>query len=474
MLSSWLPASDARIAAACCVLLLYIFFCIVTLRNHRRQHGDAGSGDAGHPSDTNSATTLVAYASQTGFARQLAIQTATSMRSAGRQVGLESLRDLGVGQLASVPRVLFVVSTTGEGDAPDPAAGFVRSVLAASAQLQQLSYAILALGDRQYDNFCGFGHRLDAWLRHQGATPLFDVVEVDNGDEGALRHWQHQLGVLAGTPDLPDWDVPRYDRWRLVGRQLLNPQSAGHPCFHLTLRPADPILSSALSPALSWTAGDIAEIDPVNSTWTTVAGQTLTHREYSIASIPKDGAIELLVRQMRRPNGEPGVGSGWLTETAPLDSDIALRIRSNPNFHPPGDSRPLLLIGNGTGLAGLRAILKARIALGAHRNWLFFGERHRATDYFYRDDIESWQREGSIEKLDLVFSRDQQERRYVQHRLLECATGVREWFAAGASAYVCGSLEGMAPAVDSALREIMGADALEQLLVEGRYRRDVY
>ncbi|MET0498746.1 MAG: sulfite reductase subunit alpha [Steroidobacteraceae bacterium] len=458
MLSSWLPANDQRIVAACCVLLLYVGFCILTWRRHKRSHANSGP--------TSTATTLVAYASQTGFAQQLALQTATSMRSIGQSVGLESIRDVGIERLASAERILFVVSTTGEGDAPDPAANFVRSVLAASAQLQRLSYAILALGDRQYDNFCGFGHRLDSWLRHQGATPLFDVVEVDNGDEGALRHWQHQLGVLAGAPDLPDWDTPRYDRWRLTERRLLNPGSAGQPCFHLTLRPTDP--------AATWTAGDIAEIDPANSTWVSEAGQTLPHREYSIASIPADGAIELLVRQMRRPGGEVGIGSGWLTETAPLDGEIALRVRSNPNFHPPTDLQPLLLIGNGTGLAGLRAILKARIAGGAHRNWLFFGERHRAADYFHENEIELWHRQGCIERLDVVFSRDQPERLYVQHRLLSHASEVREWTAAGASIYVCGSLEGMAPAVDAALREILGADALEQLLITGRYRRDVY
>jgi sulfite reductase (NADPH) flavoprotein alpha-component len=460
MLSSWLSASDARIGAACWVVLLYLLFCVLAFRRHRRAHPvaarlpDAASG------------TMVIYASQTGFAQRLAEQTATSMRSTGQSIVLASLHEVGPAYLSTVQRVLFVVSTTGEGDAPDAAATFVRSVLTQPAPLQQLQYAILALGDREYDNFCAFGHRLDAWLRHQGATPLFDVVEVDNGDESALRHWQHQLGVLAGTPDLPDWDTPRYERWRLIARKLLNPGSAGLPCFHLACEPRDP--------AITWSAGDIAEIDPRNSTWSSVRAATLPHREYSIASVPSDGVLELLVRQMRRPGGEPGLGSGWLTEEAPEHSEIALRIRSNPNFHPPLDSRPLLLIGNGTGLAGLRAVLKARIAVDQRRNWLIFGERNAATDYFYRNEIELWQRRGCIEKLDLVFSRDQPERRYVQHCLLANAQQVRAWLAAGAAIFVCGSLTGMAPGVDAALRQIVGADALDRLLADGRYRRDVY
>ncbi len=85
-----------------------------------------------------------------------------------------------------------------------------------------------------------------------------------------------------------------------------------------------------------------------------------------------------------------------------------------------------------------------------------------------------WRQQGWIEALDLVFSRDQPERRYVQHRLLERATEVREWIAAGAAIYVCGSLQGMAPAVDAALSHILGADIMEQLAADGRYRRDVY
>ena len=452
-------ASDTRIIAAVCVAIVYIAFCALTARRHWQS---TRLSVAGPPT---AAITQVVYASQTGFAQQLAEQTLASLRSAGQSTALRSLRAVDLDTLQQSQRILFVVSTTGEGDAPDPAAGFVRTVLGQSVPLANVHYAILALGDREYDNFCAFGHRLDAWLRHQGAHPLFDVVEVDNGDTAALRHWQHQLGVLTGASDLPDWETPRYERWRLLERQLLNEGSAGGPCFHIVLQP--------LATVNSWSAGDIAEIDPRNSTWNGTDGVVLPHREYSIASVPEDGNIELLVRQMRRPDGQVGLGSGWLTSEAPLDSEVALRIRGNSNFHPPADALPLLLIGNGTGLAGLRAILKSRIATGHHRNWLLFGERNAACDYFYRAEIECWQRAGYIEQLDVVFSRDQPERRYVQHCLLERATLVREWLDTGA-VYVCGSLEGMAPGVDAALQHILGATALERLAAAGRYRRDVY
>jgi sulfite reductase (NADPH) flavoprotein alpha-component len=177
---------------------------------------------------------------------------------------------------------------------------------------------------------------------------------------------------------------------------------------------------------------------------------------------------------MSRPDGSPGLGSGWLCEHAPIGADIALRIRANPGFHVPADGRPLILIGNGTGIAGLRALLKQRIADGHRDNWLLFGERNAAHDFHYRDEIRAWQADGWIARVDLAFSRDQAERVYVQERVAEAESTLRAYVEAGAAIYVCGSLEGMAPGVDAALRDALGAATLERLRIEGRYRRDVY
>lgn len=198
--------SDARLYSACVVVLLYLTTCACFLRPRRR------SVAATKGRDPNTPPTLIAYASQTGFAAELADRTAQSLQAAGAPVMLASIRDINEQLLRQTSNALFVVSTTGEGDAPDAAAAFVRSVLDRSVPLKNLNYGILALGDREYDNYCAFGHRLDQWLRHQGATALFDVVEVDNGDESSLRHWQHQLSVLSNSPDLPDWEAPRYQR----------------------------------------------------------------------------------------------------------------------------------------------------------------------------------------------------------------------------------------------------------------------
>lgn len=458
---------------------------------------------------------LIAYASQTGFAEQLARQTADTLDKAGMPTQLMSLNALSAKMLANAGRVLFIASTTGEGDPPDNAIAFARHVLAKSASLSSLHFGLLALGDREYVEFCGFGRRLDEWLRHNGATPLFDCVEVDDGDAGALRHWQHHLGLLSGQHDLPDWSPPRYAKWTLAARRQLNADSVGAPVFHIELVPQPGEDSS-------WQAGDIAEIGPEHSSDAItdflavceldgdqlvgngndqkalsrllarsalplpkdIAGQALTeiaerltplpHREYSIASLPDDGAVHLLIRQMHRPDGSLGLGAGWLTEYAAIGATIELRLRRNSSFHAPADDVPLILVGNGTGIAGLRALLKERMNKPMTRNWLLFGERNADRDFYFRDELQLWHSQGRLERLDLAFSRDQPELVYVQHRLLENAAVIRKWIAAGAAIYVCGSLKGMAPGVSAALTEIIGTQALETLTAQGRYRRDVY
>ncbi len=515
------PPRD-RSLSALAVAFVYIGACAGLLWRPRSRN-EAASTDA-----ADASTLVVVHASQTGFAQRLAEMSADSLRGSGVAVRLCAIDRLDAATLARTQRALFVVSTTGEGDPPDPALRFVRDVMnAPTAQLDHLHYAVLALGDREYTHFCAFGHALDEWLRGCGSQPIFDLVEVDNADDSALRHWQHGLGQLAGVTDLPDWTPPHYDAWRLDERTLLNPGSLGGPAFHLALQP----IAAALP---DWKAGDIAEVGPCHSAsavdawlrehgldggitvggdqndepqtfaarlarsqWPApediaglaVAGITtrlkpLPHREYSIASIPADGRLQLLVRRMARPDGTPGLGSGWLCEYAAPGERIQLRVRSNPGFHPPAAERPLILIGNGTGIAGLRAHLRARVEAGARRNWLLFGERQQAKDFFYEDEIRAWQRDGWLARLDLAFSRDERaldrsprdpsKPQYVQHLLDNAADELRTWADEGACLLVCGSLAGMAPGVDAALRASLGDAQVERMRIEGRYRRDIY
>ena len=488
-----------RLLAAGAVAGAYALFCGgIALREALRRRAASRAAEAlargaGEP-------VLVAYASQTGFAEELAGATAKALSDAGAPVALRALSDVTAADLTG--RALFVVSTTGEGDAPDTARAFLRDVMKDGLDLSALRYGVLALGDASYAHYCAFGRTLDAWLAHAGGQALFDRVEVDDGDPAALRHWQGKLSLLTGVTDAPDWSRPAYGRWILAEREHLNPGSPGGEAWRVRLTPPD---------GATWQAGDILEIGPRNDpaevaalglpaeATETLSGlrlphepaaldalrglspaalaerlTPLPHREYSIASLPTDGGVELIVRLMTDAEGRPGLGSGWLCRHAELGGPIDARVRTNRSFHAPDPGRPMILIGAGTGLAGLRAHLKARITAGAPRNWLVFGERTAAHDYFLREEVEAWAASGALERLDLAFSRDQAERIYVQHRLRAAADTLRQWVAEGAAIYVCGSLEGMSRDVHAALVDVLGAEVVERLTDDGRYRRDVY
>ena len=290
----------------------------------------------------------------------------------------------------------------------------------------------------------------------------------------------------------------------------MNPGSLGAPAFNLEFKPEH---------EAQWQAGDIAEIQPGNSAeriaqflaahqipaGTVVASMqqriedilwnrdltqlifpfisseellnqlpVLPTREYSIASIPSQQILRLVVRQQQDASGELGLGSGWLTQYAALNAPIALRIRSNDSFHLVDDNRPIICIGNGTGIAGLMSLLHTRNRQDYNENWLIFGERQRAHDFFYQETLEAWLTVGTLKRLDLAFSRDQAEKVYVHHKLREQADELKTWVNNGAVIYVCGSIDGMASDVDQALIDILGESTVDQLRQDGRYRRDVY
>lgn len=456
-----------RAVAAGSTLLTYLGLCLTIYFRQRARHcaargaaaALAGTGAAGEGSD-NAPATLVLFASQTGQAEAIAWQTARWLHAAGTPVRVMPLNDLGAPLLHATHSAFFIASTYGEGDAPDNASVFAEMVMATpSRRLLSLRYAVLALGDRQYTRFCGFGRGLDEWLQSTGATPGFSRIEVDNGDPAALAAWQLQCGGnndSASTSDPVDVFMP----WRLIARDLLNAGSAGGPVFHLSLRP--PVGVEA-----QWQSGDLAQI--------ALAHDPTHPRDYSIASIQADGELHLLVRQEQHPDGKLGAASGLLTSTLAIGDTVALRVRAHRNFRlETNANRPLILIGNGTGMAGLRSHLRARAAAGQHDNWLLLGERNAVHDSLYRDEIDAWQSSGLLRRVDRVFSRDQAERTYVQHRLLEANEELLAWLARGAAIYVCGSLLGMAAGVNAALQHILGEATVRDLVAAGRYRRDVY
>ncbi|WP_100876513.1 PepSY domain-containing protein [Janthinobacterium sp. 64] len=420
--------------------------------------------------------TLVAYASQSGQAERLALASARALQQAGVAVDVQSLDRFDPAQLRQYERALIVASTFGEGEAPDGTRRFARLLQATTGTpLAGLAVGMLALGDRHYSAFCGFGHALAQQLQALGATPLFPLIEVDKHDPAALADWSQALARCSGSAidAIGVQEEASYAEWRLARRVLLNPGSQGGELHEITLT----------GPAgATWEAGALAEIIGCNADGSEGEGShpdSAHHapRSYSLASLPSDGELQLLVRQERHAGSENeghGICSGWLTRFAPLGSPIRLRLQANPAFAPALVDVPCIYIGNGSGLAGLRAHLRARQRAGLGRNWLLFGERQQAFDSVCGAELQGWLDAGHLARLDKVFSRDAETREYVQDRLRANAHELREWLAQGAIVYVCGSLHGMAAGIDAVLQEVLGQEGLDALLAAGRYRRDVY
>ena len=218
----------------------------------------------------------------------------------------------------------------------------------------------------------------------------------------------------------------------------------------------------------------------------------LQPRLYSISSSPKahPGEVHLTVGSVRyEAHGRPrkGVASCWLADrVVPGETPVPVFVHVSRNFRPPTDpTRPMIMVGPGTGIAPFRAFLEERRATGATgRNWLFFGDQRRSTDFLYADELEPMHRDGFLTRLDLAFSRDQAAKIYVQDRMRESGAELWRWLEEGAHFYVCGDARRMAKDVDAALREVIGshggrsADAVEAYVTElksaGRYQRDVY
>ena len=219
----------------------------------------------------------------------------------------------------------------------------------------------------------------------------------------------------------------------------------------------------------------------------------LRPRLYSISSSLRAHPDEVhltvgMVRYGREGSerGRKGVASTFLGDRAFTHGKVGVFVQPSHGFRPPtnGDT-PLIMVGPGTGIAPFRAFLEERAATNAKgKNWLFFGDQKRATDYLFQSEIENYQRSGVLTKLSLAFSRDQAQKIYVQTRMLEEGAELWAWLQAGAHFTVCGDASRMAKDVDAALHQIIAQHGgksedeakayVAQMSKEGRYGRDVY
>lgn len=217
----------------------------------------------------------------------------------------------------------------------------------------------------------------------------------------------------------------------------------------------------------------------------------LPAREYSIASsyeaTPDEVHITVgAVRYEAHERTRKGVCSVQLAERIQPGDTLPIYLKKNPNFKFPFDEEtPVIMIGPGTGVAPFRSYMQEREELGLSGNtWLFFGEQHFTTDFLYQTEWQAWLKDETLAKLDLAFSRDTEEKVYVQHRIAQQSELFYQWLQDGAAIYVCGDEKHMAKDVHDTIRSVIEqegdmseADAeayLTQMKQEKRYQRDVY
>ncbi|MFL9915727.1 sulfite reductase subunit alpha [Paraburkholderia fungorum] len=533
------------------------------------------------------------WASQTGSTESLTERYATRLMESGFEIRTSCMADYQASALAKAQYVLLMSSTFGDGDPPDNAQSFWSQLAGdAAPRLDGLRYAVLALGDRNYDQFCGHGRRLDERLAAQGALRLMDRVECDSEYQASADAWLERIIVRINEEDAALHAVPaggminavvpgtvptktRPASSRLVTNLQLNKQGAAKDTRYFSLSTGDSGLEYEAGDALGvWPsncpelvdelislsgvsadaavsvpgAGDMCLADalakhyeiarpnpdalafiaartrngalrdllaaerkadlkqwlwgqqladvlhefPVNLTATELTGmlKRLQPRLYSIASSPKahPGEVHLTVAAVRYNNGRrhrKGVSSTFLADRAG-DANVPVFVQKSAHFRPPrGSDTPIIMVGPGTGVAPFRGFLHERRARGDKgRNWLFFGEQHAATDFYYRDELEAMRDSGVLTRLDVAFSRDQTEKIYVQDRMREHGAQLWAWLEEGAHFYVCGDASRMARDVDATLKQVVArhggmneekaADYVSRLAQEKRYVRDVY
>ena len=402
---------------------------------------------------------ILLYASQSGraeaIAQSLAPQLGVSAHNLDAWHAHHPIKTL------NNKTLILIASTTGEGDPPDNAVRFTRTLCKQTVPLTGTRYHLLALGDKRYPHYCAYGHTLDRELKRLGAEAASPLATVDNLDPQTIAYWQQQLAAAHNLTISTPAEAPCHNAI-LRSRTLLNPDSA-QPIYHLRLDcpaiPADTALIEATIPQKN--------------------GQDI-RRQYSVAAIAPDGScgLDLIVRLQTHRDGTPGPGSAYLTQTLAIGDTLRIRALTHHPADLPAEPRPLILIASGSGLAGILGILtrmEVRYPAREHslKHWLIYGERHPEHDSIYASCLEKQREDGVLTWLDRTYSRGNPPQ-YAQHILEAQQERLFSQLDNGAILYICGSADKIGAGTMDTLHQLLGEKTCDRLTKEGRLHLDTF
>jgi sulfite reductase (NADPH) flavoprotein alpha-component len=509
----------------------------------------------------------ILFGTETGNAKSLATRLAARARKEGGIVKLASLDQYRLNDLAKEEYLFVVISTQGDGEPPLPARDFYDYIHNGTARLPQLRYAVLALGDTAYPQFCKTGEDVDQQLERAGGKRFAQLLKCDTDYEAAATDWfsnavkdmqqaDGRLKVSSGP--VPPAKTKAIYTGMVLSHINLNDTGSNKATYHIELEAEDFVYTpgdalgiipgnpeSLVQDILAITGAQPDQNISYNSTTANLYNllksklniaylpervvkkyaalsrqeipetkiglanllriyppaaehdieaiinilEPISPRLYSIASSPAahNGTVHLTVSRDRfylNEQEQTGLCSGYLAGFHPGDA-LSFYLHPNKTFRLPEPEKDIIMIGPGTGIAPFRAFLAEREATGSTgRNWLFFGDQHFITDFLYQSEIQSWHETGLLNRVNVAFSRDQEQKIYVQHKMLENASALYKWLEGGATVYVCGAREPMSIDVEKTLLQIIAEqgnktikealDYLDQMEEASRYHKDVY
>jgi sulfite reductase (NADPH) flavoprotein alpha-component len=426
---------------------------VVWLAGRRARPKISGNVAAGR------AETIILVGSEGGSTWSFAATLHRALTEAGQAVHVAPMSAFDPARSGKAQRFLILAATYGNGGAPASAKGFLDRLTGLDA-VPLAPVAVLGFGDRNYPAFCAFARDVADAIEAKGFERLLPYDTIDRQSPQDFARWGHSLGAALGIPlELAHQPVPpATEPLTLTSRRDYGAEVQAPTAI---LRFAVPEMSAwrrLTGQGMSrFQAGDLLGILPEGST---------VPRFYSLASGSRDGFVEIVVKKQAG-----GLCSGQLVALQPGDR-VAAFLRRNPGFHAGRQSRPLILIGAGTGIGPLAGIVRGNTQL--RPILLVFGMRHPDSDFLYRENLVAWQGEGRLARLVTAVSRGDRPH-YVQDALRGEAAQVARMIRDGARVMVCGG-RGMAAGVSDALAEILAPAGLTPatLKAQGRYVEDVY